>query len=196
MSPATSPRLIRCHCLHRVVPGLLETNGDGRRRRIVWFEDEIHPRLRFAHRGLLGINNDRADELQGKPHIIGRVVGNMAVFSILKIGDAWASEEFDKIERPVIYPPKIKSIRIVDNSFDDIVPHITAVGKRAQRLLTVHSTPEEGSSPGPQNIEASSSHEKPSNKRRAKGDRSDVDIHSRETAPQNKPPRGDASFKF
>ncbi|KAG6849675.1 hypothetical protein H0H93_006391 [Arthromyces matolae] len=34
--------------------------------------------------------------------------------------------------RPV-YPPKIKSVRIVDNPFDDIVPRITAAEKRAQQ---------------------------------------------------------------
>ncbi|KAG6831781.1 hypothetical protein H0H87_003906, partial [Tephrocybe sp. NHM501043] len=38
----------------------------------------------------------------------------------------------DKNGRPV-YPPKIKSIRIVDNPFDDIVPRITAAEKRAQQ---------------------------------------------------------------
>lgn len=31
-------------------------------------------------------------------------------------------------------PPKIKTIRIVDNPFDDIVPRITAEEKRAQAL--------------------------------------------------------------
>jgi peptidyl-prolyl cis-trans isomerase SDCCAG10 len=29
-------------------------------------------------------------------------------------------------------PPKIKSIRIIDNPFDDIVPRITAAERRAQ----------------------------------------------------------------
>ncbi|SRR6266436_2295943 len=43
------------------------------------------------------------------------------------------SEELDKNERPV-YPPKINSIRIVDNPFDDIVPRITAGEKRAQHM--------------------------------------------------------------
>ncbi|KAF8327818.1 uncharacterized protein EI90DRAFT_3126822 [Cantharellus anzutake] len=37
-------------------------------------------------------------------------------------------------EQPVIYPPKIKSIRIVDNPFDDIVPRIEAAEKRVQQL--------------------------------------------------------------
>jgi hypothetical protein len=30
-------------------------------------------------------------------------------------------------------PPKIKSVRIIDNPFDDIVPRITAEEKRAQQ---------------------------------------------------------------
>lgn len=40
--------------------------------------------------------------------------------------------ELGKNERP-IYPPKIRSVRIVDNPFDDIVPRITAAEKQAQR---------------------------------------------------------------
>ena len=35
--------------------------------------------------------------------------------------------------KPNHSPPKIKSIRIVDNPFDDIVPRITAEEKRAQQ---------------------------------------------------------------
>ena len=30
-------------------------------------------------------------------------------------------------------PPKIKSIKIIDNPFDDIIPRITAAEKRAQQ---------------------------------------------------------------
>jgi peptidyl-prolyl cis-trans isomerase SDCCAG10 len=40
--------------------------------------------------------------------------------------------EIDKNERPV-YPPKIKTIRILENPFDDIIPRITAEEKRAQQ---------------------------------------------------------------
>lgn len=55
------------------------------------FEDEIHPRLRYAHRGLVGMANngtknsndsqffitlDRADELHGKHTLFGRCVGD------------------------------------------------------------------------------------------------------------------------
>jgi peptidyl-prolyl cis-trans isomerase SDCCAG10 len=45
----------------------------------------------------------------------------------MKIGEM----EIDKDNRPV-YPPKIKSIRIVENPFDDIVPRITAAERKAQ----------------------------------------------------------------
>ncbi|GLB43339.1 putative PPIases accelerate the folding of proteins [Lyophyllum shimeji] len=134
---------------HRIVPGFLVQTGDrtgtgagGESFYGEPFEDEIHPRLRFAHRGLVGMANagkrhtndsqffitlDRADELHGKHTLFGRVMGD-TIFNVLKIGEM----EIDKEGRPV-YPPKIKSVRIVDNPFDDIVPRITAAEKRAQQ---------------------------------------------------------------
>ncbi|KAL0571554.1 Peptidyl-prolyl isomerase cwc27 [Marasmius crinis-equi] len=134
---------------HRVVPGFLVQTGDrtgtGAGGESVYgepFEDEIHPRLRFAHRGLVAMANsgtknsndsqfiitlDRADELQGKHTLFGRVIGD-TVYNVLKIGEL----ELDKNERPV-YPPKIRSVRILDNPFPDIVPRITAEEKRAQQ---------------------------------------------------------------
>jgi peptidyl-prolyl cis-trans isomerase SDCCAG10 len=41
--------------------------------------------------------------------------------------------KYDVREFDVHSPPKIKSIRIVDNPYDDIVPRITAAEKRAQQ---------------------------------------------------------------
>ncbi|KAJ7148904.1 cyclophilin-like protein [Mycena filopes] len=70
------------------------------------------------------ITLDRAEELHGKHTLFGRCMGD-TVYNVMKIG------EMGKEGRPV-YPPKIKSIRIVDNPFDDIVPRITAAEKRAQ----------------------------------------------------------------
>ncbi|TDL23814.1 cyclophilin-like protein [Rickenella mellea] len=135
---------------HRVVPNFLVQTGDrtgtgggGESFYGEPFEDEIHPRLRYSHRGLVGMANngqkdsndsqffltlDRADELHGKHTLFGRCVGD-TVFNVMKIG----SMELDANERP-LYPPKIKSIRIVDNPFEDIVPRITAAEKRAQRI--------------------------------------------------------------
>ncbi|ESK93192.1 peptidyl-prolyl cis-trans isomerase cwc27-like protein [Moniliophthora roreri MCA 2997] len=134
---------------HRVVPGFLVQTGDktgtGAGGESIYgepFEDEIHPRLRFAHRGLVAMANngtknsndsqfiitlDRADELHGKHTLFGRVIGD-TVYNVMKIGEM----ELDKNERPV-YPPKIKTIRILDNPFPDIVPRITAAEKRAQQ---------------------------------------------------------------
>ncbi|KAG9079556.1 Peptidyl-prolyl isomerase cwc27 [Ceratobasidium sp. UAMH 11750] len=81
---------------HRVVPGFLVQTGDrtgtgfgGESFYGDNFEDEIHPRLRFAHRGLVAMANngtknsndsqffitlDRADELHGKHTVFGRTV--------------------------------------------------------------------------------------------------------------------------
>ncbi|KIY48138.1 cyclophilin-like protein [Fistulina hepatica ATCC 64428] len=134
---------------HRIVPGFLVQTGDrtgtgggGESFFGEPFEDEIHPRLRFAHRGLVAMANngtknsndsqfiitlDRADELHGKHTLFGRCVGD-TVYNVMKIGEM----EIDKTERP-LYPPKIKRVRVVDNPFDDIVPRITAEEKRAQQ---------------------------------------------------------------
>ncbi|KAJ7147698.1 cyclophilin-like domain-containing protein [Mycena crocata] len=134
---------------HRVVPGFLVQTGDktgtGGGGESIYgepFEDEIHPRLRFAHRGIVAMANngsknsndsqfiitlDRADELHGKHTLFGRCMGD-TVYNVMKIGEM----ELGDNGRPV-YPPKIKSIRIVENPFDDIVPRITAAEKRAQQ---------------------------------------------------------------
>jgi peptidyl-prolyl cis-trans isomerase SDCCAG10 len=39
-------------------------------------------------------------------------------------------------------PPKIKSIRLVDNPFDDIVPRITAEEKRVQHRARIQAQKE------------------------------------------------------
>ncbi|KAG8916991.1 Peptidyl-prolyl isomerase cwc27 [Tulasnella sp. 417] len=134
---------------HRVVPNFLIQTGDrtgtgggGESFYGEPFEDEIHPRLKFLHRGLVGCANngqknsndsqffitlDRTDELNGKHTLWGRCVGD-TFFNALKIGQA----EIGSDERPV-YPPKIRTVKIVENPFDDIVPRITAAEKRAQQ---------------------------------------------------------------
>lgn len=134
---------------HRVIPNFLVQTGDktgtgggGESFYGEPFEDEIHPRLRFPHRGIVAMANngtknsndsqffitlDRADELHGKHTVFGRVLGD-TIFNVVKIGGL----ELDGNERP-LYPPKIRTIRIVDNPYDDIVPRITAAEKRAQQ---------------------------------------------------------------
>lgn len=109
------------------------------------FEDEPHQRLKFSRRGLVGMANDnmrnsnrsqffitldRTDELQNKHTIFGKVAadGN-TIFNVIKIGETEVGED----ERPV-YPPKIRSVEILDNPFDDIVPRITAAERKAQEV--------------------------------------------------------------
>ncbi|VDB84859.1 unnamed protein product [Peniophora sp. CBMAI 1063] len=133
---------------HRVVPDFLVQTGDrtgtgsgGESFYGEQFEDEIHPRLRYAHRGLVGLANngkkhsndsqffitlDRADELHGKHTLFGRCVGD-SVYNVMKIGQM----ELDGDGKP-LYPPKIRTVRIIENPFEDIVPRITAEEKRAQ----------------------------------------------------------------
>ncbi|GHJ87261.1 hypothetical protein NliqN6_3663 [Naganishia liquefaciens] len=133
---------------HRVVPGFIAQTGDpsgtgmgGESYYGEPFENETHSRLKFNRRGLVAFANngdkcsntsqwfitlDRADELQNKHTLFGKVVGP-TIYNVLKLGEL----ELDKQERP-LYPPKIKAIRIVENPFTDIVPRITAAERKAQ----------------------------------------------------------------
>ncbi|KAI8588488.1 peptidyl-prolyl isomerase cwc27 [Geranomyces variabilis] len=97
------------------------------------FDDEFHSRLRFAHRGLLGMANtganengsqffftlDRTDELNRKNTLFGRIVGD-TLFNLLKFNDL----ECDADERP-LYPPKVIRAEVLNNPFNDLVPRIT-----------------------------------------------------------------------
>lgn len=135
---------------HRIVPNFLIQTGDrtgtGNGGESLYgepFDDETHPRLRFSHRGLVGMANNgdknsntsqffitlsKAEELQGKHTLFGRVVGD-TIYNVMKIGDL----ELDENERP-LYPPKIRQIKILEDPFGDIIPRITAAEKRAQQL--------------------------------------------------------------
>ncbi|KNB44041.1 peptidyl-prolyl cis-trans isomerase [Blastocystis sp. subtype 4] len=123
---------------HRVLKKLLIQGGDptgtGRGGESIWdkaFKDELSPRLRFSHRGIVAMANenkpdtnhsqffitlDAADWLTGKHTIFGKVVGN-TLFNVLKMGEL----ETDKEDHP-LYPPVIKSISVIVNPFDDIIP--------------------------------------------------------------------------
>ncbi|KAK4274557.1 hypothetical protein QN277_017759 [Acacia crassicarpa] len=95
------------------------------------FSDEFHSRLRFKHRGLVAMANagspnsngsqffitlDRCDWLDRKHTIFGKVTGD-TVYNLLRLGEL----ETDKNDRP-LDPPKILSIEVLWNPFDDIVP--------------------------------------------------------------------------
>ncbi|WWD21727.1 peptidyl-prolyl isomerase CWC27 [Kwoniella shandongensis] len=134
---------------HRVVPGFIIQSGDptgtgmgGESFYGEPFQDEIHGRLKYNRRGLVGMANngkrhtntsqffitlDKADELTNKHTMFGKIVGN-TIYNVMNIGNL----DIDKEERPIV-PPKIRGIRIIENPFDDIVPRITASERKAQQ---------------------------------------------------------------
>ncbi|WVN91022.1 uncharacterized protein L203_106269 [Cryptococcus depauperatus CBS 7841] len=143
---------------HRIVPKFIVQTGDpsgtgmgGESFYGEPFGDEIHGRLKFNRRGLLGMANnearntntsqffitlDAAPELTSKHTLFGKVVGN-TIYNVLNIGNL----EIDKEERPLV-PPKIRDIRIIENPFDDIVPRITASERRAQQAAKLEAKKE------------------------------------------------------
>ncbi|KAJ7548364.1 hypothetical protein O6H91_07G008900 [Diphasiastrum complanatum] len=95
------------------------------------FPDEFHSRLRFNHRGLVASANagtpnsnssqffmtlDRCDWLDRKNTIFAKVTGE-TIYNLLKLGDL----ETDKDDRP-LDPPRIISVEVLWNPFEDIVP--------------------------------------------------------------------------
>ncbi|KAL1895079.1 Peptidyl-prolyl isomerase cwc27 [Sporothrix stenoceras] len=96
----------------------------------VGFKDEFHSRLKFNRRGLLGMANegkpdtngsqffftlDKADELNGKNTVFGRVAGP-TIYNLTKIGQGDVQEG---TERP-LYPTRITKTEILTNPFTDM----------------------------------------------------------------------------
>ncbi|CAK7241171.1 MAG: Peptidyl-prolyl isomerase cwc27 [Sporothrix thermara] len=94
------------------------------------FKDEFHSRLKFNRRGLLGMANegkpdtnssqffftlDKADELNGKNTVFGRVAGP-TIYNLTKIGQSDVQEGTD---RP-LYPTRITRTEILTNPFADM----------------------------------------------------------------------------
>ncbi|GBG74482.1 hypothetical protein CBR_g18892, partial [Chara braunii] len=95
------------------------------------FADEVHSRLRFNHRGILACANagkpnsnnsqffitlDKCDWLDRKHTIFGKVTGD-TIYNLVRLGELETEED----DRPVD-PPKIISVEVLWNPFDDIVP--------------------------------------------------------------------------
>ncbi|XP_020105732.1 peptidyl-prolyl cis-trans isomerase CYP57 isoform X3 [Ananas comosus] len=89
-------------------------------------------RHRFNHRGLVACANagtphsngsqffislDRCDWLDRKNTIFGKVTGD-SLYNLLRLGEV----ETDKDDRPLYPPPKILSVEVLWNPFDDIIP--------------------------------------------------------------------------
>ncbi|KAH0453304.1 hypothetical protein IEQ34_017628 [Dendrobium chrysotoxum] len=124
---------------HRIIKSFVVQGGDptgtGTGGESIYggtFADEFHSRLRFNHRGLVACANagsphsngsqffmtlDRCDWLDRKNTIFGKVTGD-SIYNFLRLGDV----ETDKDDRPIHPAPKILSVEVVWNPFDDIVP--------------------------------------------------------------------------
>ncbi|KAH7437599.1 hypothetical protein KP509_05G079900 [Ceratopteris richardii] len=124
---------------HRIIHSFMIQGGDrsgtGRGGESIYgapFADEFHSRLRFTHRGLLACANagtpnsnnsqffislDRCDWLDRKNTIFGKVTGD-TIYNLLKLGEAETGED----DRPLEPIPKILSVEVLWNPFDDIVP--------------------------------------------------------------------------
>ncbi|KAI3991964.1 hypothetical protein MKX01_012909 [Papaver californicum] len=124
---------------HRIIKSFLVQGGDptgtGLGGESIYgkaFADEFHSRLRFKHRGLVACANagtphsngsqffmtlDRCDWIDKKNTIFGKVTGE-SLFNLLNLAEV----ETDKDDRPLDPPPKILSVEVLWNPFDDIVP--------------------------------------------------------------------------
>ncbi|KAL0491411.1 hypothetical protein AKO1_009842, partial [Acrasis kona] len=125
---------------HRVVPNFIAQTGDatgtGTGGESIYgapFESEHHSRLKFNKRGLVAtageddnndsqffITMDKADFLNGKHTIFGRVVGN-TIFNVLKMSDLETTANDVPMD-----PPKILSTEVLYNPFNDIIPRKAA----------------------------------------------------------------------
>lgn len=94
------------------------------------FQDEFHSRLRFNRRGLLGMANgsDRdtnesqffltlapTPELQNRHTMFGRVVSNKTIYNLVALTESVGEVDHDNRPR---YPPKLKTIRVLENPFE------------------------------------------------------------------------------
>ncbi|XAR57604.1 Peptidylprolyl isomerase [Bertholletia excelsa] len=126
---------------HRIIKSFLVQGGDptgtGTGGESVYgsvFADEFHSRLRFNRRGIVACANagtphsngsqffitlDRCDWLDKKHSIFGKVTGD-SIYNLARLGDI----ETDKDDRPLDPPPKITSVEVLWNPFDDIVPRV------------------------------------------------------------------------
>ncbi|KAL8283132.1 hypothetical protein RQP46_005910 [Phenoliferia psychrophenolica] len=135
---------------HRVVPNFIAQTGDpsgtGNGGECIYdegtFEDEFNQRLKFSRRGLVAMANqgsrnsnlsqffftlDATAELQNRNTIFGRVAGD-TLFNVLALNEL----EIEAGSEKPVYPPTIKSVEVIDNPFEDIVPRITPKERKEQ----------------------------------------------------------------
>ncbi|XVE70881.1 hypothetical protein DITRI_Ditri10aG0105800 [Diplodiscus trichospermus] len=128
---------------HRIIKGFLVQGGDptgsGNGGESIYgsvFSDEFHSRLRFNHRGIVACANagsphsngsqffislDKCEWLDRKNTIFGKVTGD-SIFNLLRIGEV----DTDQNDRPLDPAPRIKSVEVLWNPFEDIVPRVSS----------------------------------------------------------------------
>mmetsp|Transcript_57686 Transcript_57686/g.101007 ORF Transcript_57686/g.101007 Transcript_57686/m.101007 type:complete len:522 (-) Transcript_57686:34-1599(-) len=127
---------------HRVIKDFCIQSGDksgtGDQSESVFgkpYPDEIHPRLKFRYRGMIGVASagagtktngsqffivlNRAPSLDRKHTLFAKVVGK-TMYNLLRIADV----EVDKFDRPVD-PPRIIRAELTWDPFDDLEPRFT-----------------------------------------------------------------------
>jgi peptidyl-prolyl cis-trans isomerase SDCCAG10 len=125
---------------HRLVKGFIIQGGDptgtGQGGESSYdgepFQDEMHSRLKYTRRGLLGMantgkKNDNGSqffftlaatpELQDKNTMFGRIAGD-TIYNLMKMAEAEIAEGSE--DRPM-YPTKITGSEIILNPFEDMV---------------------------------------------------------------------------
>ncbi|KAF2841647.1 cyclophilin-like protein [Patellaria atrata CBS 101060] len=124
---------------HRLVPGFILQGGDptgtGHGGESIYgepFSDEIHNRLKFNRRGLLGMANSgekndngsqffitlgSTPELTGKNTMFGRIEGE-TIYNVMQMAEAELAEEGG--DRP-LYPARIIGTEILVNYFKDMI---------------------------------------------------------------------------
>ncbi|KAL0710438.1 hypothetical protein Bca4012_017416 [Brassica carinata] len=121
---------------HRVILGFLRLRHRWREYIRRCLCDEFHSRLRFNHRGIVAMANefspntngspffftlDKCDWLDKKLTIFGKVTGD-SIFNLVRLGEV----DTGKDDRPLDPAPKILSVEVLWNPFEDIVPRVLA----------------------------------------------------------------------
>nr|POE65314.1 peptidyl-prolyl isomerase cwc27 [Quercus suber] len=151
-TPLASRNFIQ-HCLdgyydntifHRLVPGFIVQGGDptgtghGGISALddgAGFEDEVHSRLKFNRRGLLGMAREEdgnngsqffltlgeTKELQRKHTMFGRIEGD-TIYNLMKMGEVELAEG-EGSERP-LYPTRVTTTEVLVNPFENMAARV------------------------------------------------------------------------
>lgn len=144
--------------VHRCLPGYLVQGGDptgtgeGGEAPGGPLPLESHPRLHWTRRGLVGlapaegtglagsqffITLAPTPELDRKATLIGRLVGQ-TIYNLVRMGEAPRVPGSERFAEPM---PRITSVSVVENPWDDIIPReLAEVQTRRQAVLNAKQT--------------------------------------------------------